>query len=72
MWKILSAFGISDVSCKIHGSRNPTTVAYALLNTLQRCTSAQQVADRRGLRVLDMDPASIRYPGYDGVKEDRP
>ena len=33
---------------------------------------AQEVAERRGLRVLDMDPATIRYPGYDGVQPGRP
>jgi small subunit ribosomal protein S5 len=64
VWKLLSAFGISDVSVKIHGSRNPTTVAYALVNALQRCSSAQAVADRRGLRILDMSPDEIRVPGY--------
>jgi ribosomal protein S5 len=54
----------SLVSVKIHGSRNPTTVAYALVNALQRCSSAQAVADRRGLRILDMSPDEIRVPGY--------
>lgn len=64
VWKILSAFGITDVSVKIHGSRNPTTVAYAVCNALQRATSAQQDADLRGRRVLDMHPDEIRVPGY--------
>jgi len=64
VWKMLSAFGITDVSVKIHGSRNPTTVAHAVMNALQRSSSAQSVADRRGLRILDMDPKSIRVPGY--------
>ena len=64
VWKMLSAIGVSDVSVKIHGSRNPTTVAYALFNALQRQSTAQDVADRRGVRVLDMDPREIRYPGY--------
>jgi ribosomal protein S5 len=64
VWKILSAFGITDVSVKLHGSRNPTTVAHAMVNALQRATSAQQVAERRGLRVLDMDPGQVRVPGY--------
>lgn len=64
VWKILSAFGITDVSVKVHGSRNPTTVAHAVFNTLQRSSSAQQVAERRGLRILDMSPDTIRVPGY--------
>jgi len=64
IWKILSAFGISDVAIKNHGSRNPTAVAYAMINTLQRMTTAQQVADRRGVRVLDMDPNEIKVPGF--------
>jgi ribosomal protein S5 len=64
VWKILSAFGISDVSVKIHGSRNPTTVAYAMVNTLQRMVSAQQVAEAKGIRVLDMSPEDVRVPGF--------
>ena len=64
VWKILSAFGVTDVSVKIHGSRNPTTVAYAMCNALQRMSTAQDVADRRGMRILDMDPAWIKVPGY--------
>ena len=64
IWKLLSAFGITDVAIKCHGSRNPTTVAYALVNTLQRMTTAQMVADRRGVRVLDMDPDEIKVPGF--------
>ena len=72
VWKILSAFGITDCSVKIYGSKNPTTVSYALVNALRRMMGAQEVAERRGLRVLDMDPAEIRYPGYDGVRENRP
>ena len=64
VWKIFSAFGITDVSCKIHGSRTPTPVAYAVVNALKRATSSQQIAERRGVRVLDMDPKQIRTPGY--------
>ena len=49
---------------QVHGSRNPTAVAYALTNALQRMSDAQSVAERRGTRVLDMDPSEIRVPGY--------
>ena len=62
VWKMLAAFGITDVSVKVHGSRNPTTVAYALFNSLQRMTNAQDIADRRGVRVLDMCPSEIKVP----------
>ena len=72
VWKILSAFGITDCSVKIHGSKNPTTVAYAVCNALKRMLSAQEVAKRRGVRVLDLDPAEIRYPGYDGERPNKP
>ena len=72
LWKMLSAFGITDCSIKCHGSRNPTTVAYAFCNALKRMSTAQKVADRRGWRVLDMDPADIRIPGYGGSKENKP
>ena len=72
VWKILSAFGITDCSVRIYGSKNPTTVAYATVNALRRMLTAQDAAERRGIRVLDMDPADIRYPGYDGVGPNRP
>ena len=72
VWKLLSAFGITDCSVKIYGSKNPTTVSYAVVNALRRMMGAQEVADRRGLRVLDMDPALIRYPGYDGRSDPKP
>jgi small subunit ribosomal protein S5 len=58
LWKILSAFGISDVSIKVHGSRNKMGMTHALFNALQRMQTAQSTADRRGLRVLDMTPRS--------------
>ena len=64
VWKMLSAFGISDVSVKIHGSRNPNAVANALVNTMRRMTSAQKVADAKGIRVLDMNPEDVRVPGF--------
>ncbi len=35
-----------------------------MVNTLRRMVSAQDVANKRGLRVIDMDPDEIRYPGY--------
>ncbi len=64
VWKMLSAFGVSDVSVKIHGSRNVTTVSYALFNALKRMTSAQKLAEQEGKRVLDLCPSMVRAPGY--------
>ena len=55
-WKILSAFGITDVSIKCHGSRNKMGITHALFNALQRMQTAQTTADRRGIRVLDLTP----------------
>ena len=65
VWKMLSAISVSDVSVKIHSSRNPTTVAYALFNALQQQSTARDVADQRGVRVLDMDPREIRTLAID-------
>ena len=53
-WKIFSAFGISDVSCTIHGSKNNINQAHAIVNGLIRMVTPQQVADKRGKRVLDI------------------
>mmetsp|Transcript_11897 Transcript_11897/g.20063 ORF Transcript_11897/g.20063 Transcript_11897/m.20063 type:complete len:383 (+) Transcript_11897:62-1210(+) len=58
IWKILNAFGITDVSVKIHGSTNHLYQAHAFFNAVQRMTTAQMIADRRGQRVLDMTPRS--------------
>lgn len=58
IWKILNAFGITDVSVKIHGSTNNLYQTHAFFNAVQRMTTAQMIADRRGMRVLDMTPRS--------------
>jgi len=66
MWKVLSAFGITDVSVKVHGSHNNISQTHAIFNALQRMQTAQKVADRRGKRVLDMMPRSQRgRAGYE-------
>jgi len=69
MWKVLSAFGITDVSVKVHGSRGNISQAHAIFNALQRMQTAQMVANRRGKRVLDMTPRSQR--GRAGYSSDR-
>lgn len=52
-------------NAQVHGSRNNISQARALFNALQRMTSAQDVADRRGKRVLDMTPrSSIGQAGF--------
>jgi ribosomal protein S5 len=49
----------------VHGSRNNITQTRAIFNALQRMSSAQDVADRRGKRVLDMTPrSSIGQAGF--------
>ena len=55
---------------RLVSQRNPTTVAYATMNSLRRMASAQEIADRRGERVLDYDPRMVRYPGWDSVYDD--
>eukprot|EP00962_Isochrysis_galbana_P004369 scaffold1208_cov113-Isochrysis_galbana.AAC.2 len=50
---------------QVHGSRNNISQTRALFNALQRMSSAQDVADRRGKRVLDMTPrSSIGQAGF--------
>jgi len=58
MWKIFNAFGISDVNCKVHGSRNNITQTHCIFNALQRMSTPQAVANRRGKRILDFTPRS--------------
>ena len=68
MWKILNAFGITDVSIKVHGSRNNLAQTHAIFNALQRMATATDIAERRGKRVLDMTP---RTPaGWAGHRAD--
>mgnify|MGYP002056458856 CR=1 FL=1 len=65
MWKILNAFGITDVSVKVHGSKNKINQTRCIFNALQRMVSARDVANNRGKRVLDMTPrSSIAQAGY--------
>lgn len=53
-WKILSAFGISDVSCRVHGSKNNINQARCIVNGLMRMDTPQAIAERRGKRALDV------------------
>jgi len=53
-WKIFSAFGITDLSCRMHGSNNNINQARCIVNALLRMDTPQQIAARRGKRVLDM------------------
>ena len=65
IWKMLSAFGITDVSVKVHGSRNNISQAKAMMNAFLRMQTAQMVADRRSMRVIDLTP---RMAGFHAPK----
>jgi len=73
LWKVCSCFGIQDVSTKIFGSHNVIDVTKAFFNGLQRMSTPQEVAERRGIRVLDMTPRTkagmmgVRPETYTGI-----
>lgn len=53
-WKIFSAFGLTDLSCQVHGSANNINQSRCIVNALMRMKTPQVIADARGKRVLDM------------------
>ena len=61
-WKIFSAFGISDLSCRVHGSTSNINQARCIVNTLMRMDTPQLIASRRGKRVLDMTARNHANP----------
>ena len=56
MWKIFHAFGISDVSVKVHGSHNNLSQTYAIFNGLQRMSTPQQARRSPPRRVRGVAP----------------
>ena len=61
-WKVFSAFGISDLSCKVHGSSNNINQARCIVNALLAMDTPQGIADKRGKRVLDMTARNNKNP----------
>jgi small subunit ribosomal protein S5 len=51
---VLEAVGVQNILTKIMGTNNPHNVVKATIQGLQQLQSAEQVANRRGLRVEDL------------------
>jgi small subunit ribosomal protein S5 len=54
---ILKYFGISDCSCKTHGNRNVYNVVYATFKALMTHESLEEIALKRGKRLLSLERA---------------
>jgi small subunit ribosomal protein S5 len=54
MRAVFEVMGITDIVAKSHGSSNPYTMVRATLDALQRCTTASEVAAKRGKSVEDI------------------
>jgi len=65
MWKILNAFGITDVAIKVYGSQNNIAQTHLIFNALQRMKTVQSHSETAGERVLDYKPLTKRgQAGY--------
>lgn len=51
MRAVFEVLGITDVVAKSHGSSNPHNLVRATLDALKRCTTAQDIAAKRGKSV---------------------
>ena len=54
MRAVFEVMGITDIVAKSHGSSNPYNMVRAKLDALQRCTTASEVAAKRGKSVEDI------------------
>ena len=54
MRAVFEVMGITDIVAKSHGSSNPSNMVRATLDALQRCTTASEVAAKRGKSVEDI------------------
>ena len=54
MRAVFEVMGITDIVAKSHGSSNPYNMVRATLDALQRCTTASEVAAKRGKSVEDI------------------
>jgi small subunit ribosomal protein S5 len=57
MREILKRFGITNASCKAHGNRNPFNVVRATFKALMTHESLEDIALKRGKRILSLDRA---------------
>lgn len=63
--EICRCMGISDISAKVHGSRNPINVANAFLIAMRRQKTPEAVAQETGLHILDV--LSIYHTGCEDL-----
>ncbi|GAB4203419.1 MAG: 30S ribosomal protein S5 [Tibeticola sp.] len=54
MRAVFEVMGITDIVAKSHGSSNPYNMVRATLDALRRCTTAAEVAAKRGKTVEDL------------------
>ena len=54
MRAVFEVMGITDIVAKSHGSSNPYNMVRATFDALQRCTTASEVAAKRGKSVEDI------------------
>ena len=54
MRAVFEVMGITDIVAKSHGSSNPYNMVRATLDALRRCTTAAEVAAKRGKSVEDL------------------
>ncbi|CAD5225655.1 unnamed protein product [Bursaphelenchus okinawaensis] len=61
--KICEAIGIKDIYIKVEGStRNYLALTHAFVTGLQNQETHQQLADRKGLHVVELDPTRNYFP----------
>lgn len=63
-------FGLKDITCKIHGRRNPISVMYAVFDGLSRLRSRREIAEGRGATIhrIFHTKGDFRAPTSDEMK----
>ncbi len=63
---VVEAAGIRDILAKTHGSTNPVNVTRATLEALRSLHSAEELSDRRGVRLRSFIPGQPAQEVSDG------
>ncbi len=70
--EVCRCVGISDLYCKVYGSKNPMNVVKATFDALHRQRTPEEVARLRGKRLVDVEMVYYGAPSPQGPPKATP